>query len=389
MSVAVTHGHLVDAFPGVEEVIANAVESQDRAAQQYATSPEDEAAIAALIAADTAELSGMSENGDQAPGDTPVPPSRNANHEDPEPSPATADTANVSKPGEQSKKRKPIVYGFLQKFDTAEQTFIASGNFFAYRNDNVREVMKKCLPLGIGIEFSEVKLWYRTSTVNGTPIKDKETFDQIDFVNGADLIFGLEVGPSAKAKLRAAGLFWDPFELSKFLQLQSRKHPRAATLDHTTIFDYGQERYEGPLVNGRQHGSLAKLTYSNGQTYEGPLICGVREGPNGFMTYQNGDTYRGDWKEDEQDGQGTLIQKRTGNKYEGGFRSGKPSGRGIWNMVVSAEEADLCQICYTYEMNAVFVDCGHVCSCLECAKQCDCCPICRKDIKQVLKMFKC
>ncbi|KPI38884.1 uncharacterized protein AB675_5744 [Cyphellophora attinorum] len=408
MSLAVTHGHLVDAFPGVEEVIANAVESQDRAAQQYATSPEDEAAIAALIAADTAELSGMSENGDQAPGDTPVPSSRNANYENSQSSPAGPEASLASKPAEQSKKRRPIVYGFLQKFDTAEQTFIASGNFFAYRNENVRKVMERCLPLHKVVEshrmedskamdsdieesgttFSDVKLWYRTSTVDGTPIKDNETFDQIDFVNGADLIFGLEVGPSAKAKLRTAGLFWDPFELSKFLQLQSRKHPRAVTVNHTTIFDYGQEQYEGPLVNGHRHGALSKLTYSNGQTYEGPLVCGMREGPNGFMTYQNGDTYRGDWKEDEKDGQGTLIEKGTGNKYEGGFRNGKQWGRGVTHWAVAADEADLCQICYTDKINALFFDCGHVGTCMECAKQCECCPICRKEIKQVVKMFR-
>jgi hypothetical protein len=36
----------------------------------------------------------------------------------------------------------------------------------------------------------------------------------------------------------------------------------------------------------------------------------------------------------------------------------------------------------------LFFDCGHVCSCVECARQCEICPICRRNVKQVVKMFR-
>lgn len=121
--------------------------------------------------------------------------------------------------------------------------------------------------------------------------------------------------------------------------------------------------------------------------YEGDFVFGRRHG-TGKMEYPTGDTYDGDWVEDVRHGTGTYIEKTTGNKYVGGYKDGKRHGKGIHYLEVADEEMDLCQICYSEEQDAVFCDCGHVCACVTCAKQVDLCPICRKSIKSVIKIYR-
>ncbi len=50
-----------------------------------------------------------------------------------------------------------------------------------------------------------------------------------------------------------------------------------------------------------------------------------------------------------------------------------------------------CVVCLDVESNAVFVPCGHICMCMECidTNKTKECPICRKAITQVVKIFKC
>jgi len=47
-----------------------------------------------------------------------------------------------------------------------------------------------------------------------------------------------------------------------------------------------------------------------------------------------------------------------------------------------------CVICWDSIPEAVIVDCGHLCVCMECTKGLNKCPICRKDIILVIKVFK-
>jgi len=54
---------------------------------------------------------------------------------------------------------------------------------------------------------------------------------------------------------------------------------------------------------------------------------------------------------------------------------------------VSVEDQRLCSICYENSARIALDDCGHVCSCEECAAYLDKCPICRKPIKKMLKIF--
>ena len=280
----------------------------------------------------------------------------------------------------------PNVYGFLQVFDVDEQNFSVHSTFFARRDEPAKEVVRKCMGYDTDKQFHA---WHRETTLDGSAVDDKVTFDDINFSDGVDIIVGEILSDSKKAELRHSGKFSSPFALSRYLRMSERRHPTQArtTAEPIEIADFGQNYYKGPLVNGQPHGEKCIMVTSHGHIYEGPLVMNEKDGANGKMTYQSGDVYEGEWKNDERHGQGTFIEKRTGNKYVGGFQDGKRWGKGVTHWQVADQEAAMCQICYGEEIDALFFDCGHVCSCVECAKQCDVCPICRRSVRQVVRMF--
>ena len=47
-----------------------------------------------------------------------------------------------------------------------------------------------------------------------------------------------------------------------------------------------------------------------------------------------------------------------------------------------------CSICYTNEKNVVFLPCKHNVTCSECSKNIKNCPICRKKIIEIIKIYK-
>ncbi|KAF7804780.1 E3 ubiquitin-protein ligase SP1 [Senna tora] len=49
---------------------------------------------------------------------------------------------------------------------------------------------------------------------------------------------------------------------------------------------------------------------------------------------------------------------------------------------------DLCVICLEQEYNAVFVPCGHMCCCTTCSSHLTNCPLCRRQIEQLVKTFR-
>lgn len=59
----------------------------------------------------------------------------------------------------------------------------------------------------------------------------------------------------------------------------------------------------------------------------------------------------------------------------------------------SETEASECTVCYERAVNAVLYTCGHMCMCFECAivvknHKSALCPICRQEIKDVIKIYK-
>lgn len=51
------------------------------------------------------------------------------------------------------------------------------------------------------------------------------------------------------------------------------------------------------------------------------------------------------------------------------------------------DDARMCKICYNREMRKVFVPCGHLLACAECAKNMKTCAVCRKPVKDTVQAF--
>ncbi|KIW72962.1 hypothetical protein, variant [Phialophora macrospora] len=368
VSADVPHGHLIDAAAH-ENIVA---QSAPRPATS-GLSPAEEAVIAAVIAED-AEVMDIGES--------------NSESTDPLGSQSSESSSQSSSPPPEREER-PVdnVYGFIQVFDQEKQMFHLQGTFFAKTDDKVREFLQKRLGYGAEKNFAA---WRRQSTVDGTILGADETFRDAGVTNGSIIVVYEPASEAQVKKLEKDGKFTNPRDLSKYLRAVDRRHPTQSktTAEPIELAEFGTDYYKGPLVNGRCHGTYSLGISSSGNTYEGPLVCNVKSGKGGKMTYCNGDTYEGEWHEDERHGQGTFVEARTGNKYVGGFENGKRWGMGTTYWQVADEQADLCQICYGNEIDALFFDCGHVCACVECAKQCELCPICRKPVKQVVKMFR-
>ncbi|CAJ2633190.1 E3 ubiquitin-protein ligase SP1-like isoform X2 [Trifolium pratense] len=49
--------------------------------------------------------------------------------------------------------------------------------------------------------------------------------------------------------------------------------------------------------------------------------------------------------------------------------------------------SDLCVICIAQKYNVAFVPCGHMCCCTTCSRPLKMCPLCRGQIKQVIRIF--
>lgn len=51
------------------------------------------------------------------------------------------------------------------------------------------------------------------------------------------------------------------------------------------------------------------------------------------------------------------------------------------------KDESLCNVCFTNKKNCVFIPCGHIAACFECAHPLNKCPLCRKEINQCCKVF--
>ena len=402
----VEHGHLIDAVmaetagPQHNTVIEHAAETAPSIElQDQSVFDENEAVVAALIAADVQGMTEVEEPLQASRGPIPTLDDilRTADLSVPDQDAAVAemDTGDgddgdqatpEAEPRSVESSRVRNVYGFVQLFDTEKQDFIVNNTFFARVNEPAKEAIRRSLGYEKDKRFH---LWHREGLLEGSTVNDKSTFDEINFADGVDMIVGEIISEDRIEQLRKAGKFSHPFALSRYLRMAERKHPTQSktTTEPVEMAEFGMNYYKGPLMNGQPHGDSCLMVSANGHTYEGPLVCNQKEGKAGKITYQNGDTYEGEWHNDERHGNGVFVEKRTGNKYVGGFQNGKRWGKGITHWEVADEEADMCQICYSEDIDALFFDCGHVCACMSCAKQCECCPICRKSIRQVVRMF--
>ncbi|CAD0090844.1 unnamed protein product, partial [Aureobasidium vineae] len=160
----------------------------------------------------------------------------------------------------------------------------------------------------------------------------------------------------------------------------------ADVLEEVTMNYLSNPFYEGHVNKRCEYHGYGHLMYLNGDEYFGSFSESQRSG-YGKMLYANRDTYDGQWAQDQPHGEGTYTYHRTGNVYTGNWQEGKRFGTGTMHYKVSEEEAKLCRICYGQEADAAFYNCGHVCACVECARRLEDCPVCRRRIKDVVKLF--
>ncbi|KAJ5318175.1 hypothetical protein N7508_002683 [Penicillium antarcticum] len=275
-------------------------------------------------------------------------------------------------------------YYFIQMFDADNQVLRTVGSFFSKLDSNVKASLRRHLKRGIRQDFL---MWKRVDGANVTTVSPADTFEDVVVPHGACFIVGDKLTKEKRSQLASAGSLTSPDRLVHYLWAVSRSHPIQGFTGNKTIeATFTNDYYSGDFLKGYHHGKGTHIS-STGMVYRGDFVFGRRHG-QGKLDYPTGDSYDGDWVEDVCHGQGTYVEKTTGNKYVGGFKDGKRHGKGISYWEVADAELDLCQICYTEEMDAVFADCGHFCSCVTCANLVSLCPMCRKDVKKVIKIYR-
>ncbi|PGG98911.1 hypothetical protein GX51_06558 [Blastomyces parvus] len=277
------------------------------------------------------------------------------------------------------------VYYFVQIFDSEKQEFRFAGVFFGKRSNCIKPSVRAVIGWP---EDKSFNLWHRVDCISISSISSKDRFNTLlaSDQDGECFIVEEVLPKSQCTKISESGSFTRPGLLTQYLWALSRRHPTQSFTGTKTIDAiFNGEYYSGDFKKGHYHGKGTRIS-NLGVTYIGDFVLGQRHG-KGVLEYQSGDTYDGDWFEDQQNGQGTFIERRTGNKYVGGFRAGRRHGKGISYWEVAAEEMGLCQICYSEEQDALFYSCGHVCACVSCAKRVDKCPICRKKVANVVKIY--
>lgn len=147
---------------------------------------------------------------------------------------------------------------------------------------------------------------------------------------------------------------------------------------------FGSGYYKGTMYKGYRHG-IGRRIYLDGNCFEGQFRKDLRHG-TGKQVFQNGDTYEGSWVRDEMHGQGVFVSKSTGNVYRGGYKKGKQHGQfTLTGMRAEAQKG--CLICYERDRDAVFYPCGHMCACMECARELEDCPYCHKQVAEPIRLY--
>jgi hypothetical protein len=82
----------------------------------------------------------------------------------------------------------------------------------------------------------------------------------------------------------------------------------------------------------------------------------------------------------------------------GGGSASPPSARKRHPFSVAQEAAESrlarlpedlqCSICMLQEANAAIIPCGHAVACVRCIERCDDCPVCRKPIDSILRIYR-
>ncbi|KAF3042177.1 ubiquitin carboxyl-terminal hydrolase [Didymella heteroderae] len=340
--------------------------------------PADSERVEALIPVlpavhDDIEMGGT--QGDLPPAPPPPPPVDRPTEFMPTPPPPVERAPSPALPADE-------IYFFLKFFSPEKQTLEARGTYIVKKSARVDETLVTCLGLPME-DKKRIDIWEEEELNNLRSIKNRRTFLQVDLHNTSVIIVAMPQTTEQRSALAARAAFADP---QSFLAYRGFARNFPSHLNgHFTYNYFSSEYYRGEIKNGHRHGH-GKMFYHSGATYEGTFQLGQRHG-HGLYTFQNGDTYDGDWADNQQHGSGTFIEAATGNTYVGGWKNDKKFGEGVTHWKNAQEEERLCRICWEDAADAAFYDCGHVVACLQCAKEVQNCPVCRKRVLCAMKLY--
>ncbi|KAJ4379318.1 hypothetical protein N0V86_005363 [Didymella sp. IMI 355093] len=274
------------------------------------------------------------------------------------------------------------IYFFLKFFNPEKQVLEARGTYIVKKSARVDETLVTCLGLPME-DKKKIDIWEEEELNTLRSIKNRRSFLQVDLHSTSVIIVAIPSTNEQRSTLAARAAFADPHS---FLIYRSFARNFPSHLNgHFTYNYFSSEYYKGEIKNGHRHGH-GEMFYHSGATYEGTFQLGQRHG-HGLYTFQNRDTYDGDWMDNQQHGSGTFVEAATGNTYVGGWKNDKKFGEGVTHWKNAQEEERLCRICWEDAADAAFYDCGHVVACLQCAREVQNCPVCRKRVLCAMKLY--
>ncbi|KAL8730105.1 MAG: hypothetical protein Q9166_004304 [cf. Caloplaca sp. 2 TL-2023] len=273
---------------------------------------------------------------------------------------------------------KPLIYFFVKTFDVKTQELRGVGSKLVPLESDIHTEVGRILGTEDAMELYLEKarvMW------EDDQVRPSRSFADYELRDGCILIAHRRPSAEEATSLVTQGKHTNP--ITYFQHLRYNEPYRAY---HEVKSEYGTEYHSLPRSYGLIHGSGTKI-YSNGDAYVGNWVSNEKCG-HGTMAYSSGNTYEGNWEHDEPDGEGKMVYGITQNVYVGGWKKGRRHGKGVMHFEVADEEQAMCKICYESEMDALFYDCGHVVACEECARQVDVCPVCRKNVRAVCRIWK-
>lgn len=276
-------------------------------------------------------------------------------------------------------KNDDNIYIFLKVFEPRGLTFRGVKAFFVKQHAIVGEELKKALSFS---KDQAIDVWEEKITAHVTPISTDSRFVDVAPRSGVILIVQRRLSETELTQLKEAG---EPATVPEYRDYLFCATDPAYLKPTLTASYFSTPYYSCSIAYGRPHGAGTSISLA-GDSYTGNFTSGLKAG-QGTMRYSNGDTYTGAWADNEPEGQGEMTYAKTGNVYTGGFKKRKRHGKGVMRFEVADEEQRLCQICYEEEMDALFYDCGHVAACEACARQVEDCPVCRRKVKAVVRIW--
>jgi hypothetical protein len=334
------------------------------------------------------------------PGPPPPPPSNSVPTSQENPSVDTSSDVvmggtNEPVPNEQSRPDSPIfdlpvetrwqlsnrIYYFVKIFDPKTRSIKGFGGFFSDKSDTVGNAIRSITDESITSEsfkvYNEMDVLLEEELSLATKLCDCGG-------DGFVLVVSPNLPEDAAEEYRKNG---EPVTAADHYQcLNFLSHFAYQDNVHVDSYFGGQYTY-APLHHGRFFGQCTMIDDTTGDAYVGNCVNGFKSG-QGTMYYANGDTYTGEWANSLPEGQGKMVYNTTGNTYVGGWKAGRRHGKGVMTFEVADEEMQLCKICYENEMNALFYRCGHIAACESCARQVRDCPVCRRAVDAVVRVWK-